>query len=67
MKVKEDSEKARLKLNIQKIKILACCPPGHLFDLGVESKSLTSLALAVGSLPFMTWEAHIYPCICVLE
>ena len=26
MKVKEESEKAGLKLNIQKIKIMACCP-----------------------------------------
>ena len=26
MKVKEDSEKVGLKLNIQKTKIMACCP-----------------------------------------
>ena len=26
MKMKEDSEKAGLKLNIQKTKIMACCP-----------------------------------------
>ena len=29
MKLKEESEKAGLKLNIQKTKIMASCPPCH--------------------------------------
>ena len=29
MRVKEESEKAGLKLNIQKTKIMASCPPCH--------------------------------------
>ena len=32
---------------------LPCPPPGHLFDLGIEPKSLTSPALAAGSLPLV--------------
>ena len=41
MKVKEDSEKVGLKLNIQKAKIMACC---HITSWEVDGETVETVA-----------------------
>ena len=53
IKVKEESENVGLKLNIQKIKIMAFLTPGDLPNSGIEPLSLVSPALAGGFLPLL--------------
>ena len=45
MKVKEESEKAGLKLNIQKTKIMASCPITHGKQMGKKMEAVTDFIL----------------------
>ena len=49
MKVKEESEKVGLKLNIQKMKIMASSPPGTSWEIDGETVEIVADFIFLGS------------------